>query len=651
MTAISALIAFFSYAVALCGIVPLFPWLTPVPRLLLVAGLAAGIWQSIRGGWPLKNWLLNASIVPVFLFYAAQFSRSNAVQPVVSLLAIMLAVRLVGEKSGRHYLQILALSLFCLASSSLFDLSPLFLVYLALLLILVALSLVLLTFHDHDSRMLLSYRDLRRVMAAGLLMPLASVPLLLFFFPLLPRTQLPLWNISGAPQARSSGLSDRVEPGRSERAADSTLLAFRAEMPRLPQQRLYWRNTVFNRLEGNRWVRDDSVPPEQPVYPPTRISQVIYPEPGLSRFLIGLDVPANSTAPRARANPDATRELRSSGSRRLSYRVDSAADGLLAVTDGIDRDFYLQLPSTIPQSIARLADRIRMTADTDERRLELLEQYFRSNDYRYSMQGLPTGEHALERFLFETRQGHCEFFASSFALLARSAGIPARLVGGYLGGEYNEVGGYYLVSEGMAHVWVELFIDGRGWRRVDPSSFARNAGAVWGAPRRRTLLLRLRMTLDSLDHVWNRSVISYDFERQVDVARSVTLRLQALTLKRLLKGGLVLLGLLLVLSLVLFLLLRRGALFPSREERLLRSFYRYLERECGVIVQPGRQGLFELAGLVDDGRVREFVAVYAAALYRDRGLTDGEFQRLRLLLCPGSSRRPESHSKRRGRRW
>lgn len=638
MTALSSLIGFCSYAVALCGILPLFPWLTPAPRLLLVAGLAAGVWQSIRGAWHVKNWLVNASIVPAFLFYAAQFSRSNAVQPVVSLLAIMLAVRLAGEKNSRHYLQILALSLFCLASSSLFDLSLKFLLYLALLLILVAISLVLLTFHDQDSCIRLSHHDLRRVVAAGLLMPLASVPLLLFFFPVLPRTQIPLWNISGAPQARSTAFSDRVEPGRSEHSADSPLLAFRAEMPRQSQQQLYWRGAVFNRLEGTRWVRDGAVPPERPIYGATRISQVIYPEPGLSRFLIALDVPASVTALRARANPDTTLELRSTDNKRLSYRADSSAGGLLPVAGDINRAFYLQLPPEVPQSITKLAHRIRTEGSGDERRLELLAQYFRNGGYRYSLQGLPTGEHALERFLFESKQGNCEFFASSFALLARSAGIPARLVGGYLGGEYNDVGSYYLVTEGMAHVWVELFIKGKGWQRVDPSSFARNADAVWGTPRRRTFLMRLRLTMDSLDHAWNRSVIGYDFERQIDAARSVAGSLQAFTLKRLLKGVMTPLAVISLVSLALFLLFRRNTLFSTREERLLRSFFRHLERKFGVAVQPGRQGLFELAGQVDDERVREFVNTYAAAVYRDRRLTDQEHERLRRLLRSGLGR-------------
>src|ERR1039457_2236319 len=228
MAAISPLIATLSYAIALCGAVPLFPWLAMAPRLVLVVCLVAGAWRDYRGARPLSNWLLNASIVPVFLYYASRFSRANPVEPVVSLLAIVLALRLISEKSNRHHLQIHALALFCLASSSLYDLSPLFLAYLTLMLFMVAVSLVLLTFHDQDSRMLLPRRDLRRVLTAGVLMPLFSVPLLIFLFPVLPRTPIPLWNAMGAVASRTGGFSDKVEPGLTPNAADARILAFRA---------------------------------------------------------------------------------------------------------------------------------------------------------------------------------------------------------------------------------------------------------------------------------------------------------------------------------------------------------------------------------------------------------------------------------------
>lgn len=631
MATISSLIALLSYAIALCGVVPLFPWLTLAPRLALVAGLAAGIWQDRRGSWPVKDWMLNASIVPAFLFYAARFSRSNAVQPVVSVLAIMLAVRLFGAKSGRHYLQIQALSLFCLAASSLFDLSPQFLAYLALMLFMVALALVLLTFYAHDSRMLMSRSDLGKVLLAGLSLPLFSLPLLLVFFPLLPRTPIPLWNLAGAPLSGIAGISDKVEPGLSATAADSTVLAFRAEMPRLLQQQLYWRGTVFNRLEGSRWIRDKNVPLERLVYGKPRITQLIYPEPGLTRTLIALDAAATVSASRSRYNPDGTFELRSIGNKRLTYGAESYAAGVLRTMAGINRDFYLRLPQGIPARISRLADDIRQRGSSDSRRLELLELYFRNGDFRYAKKGLPTGEHALEKFLFESKQGHCEFFASAFAVIARSAGIPARLVGGYLGGEYNDLGGYYQVGENMAHVWVEVFVDGT-WLRVDPSGFALNAGSVWAAEPHRNVLQRLRMALDSLDHAWNRFVITYDFERQVTAVRTAAGRFQALDAGRLLKLLARMLLVLMLVSAVVFVLVNRRLLLPSREERLLSRFYKKVEQQCGLRVVRGRLGLFEIAEATGNSSVREFVSIYAAALYRDRRLTDAEVSFLREIL-------------------
>jgi len=633
MISINVLTALLSYAITLCGMLPLFPWLEGAPRLMFAVGMVAGIWQDRRGAWPLKNWMFNAAIVPVFLYYALQFSRANPVQPVVSVLAIMLAARLAGPKTGRHYLQISALSLFCLASSSLFDLSPLFLVYLALMLFLVAVSLVLLTFYSQDPHMQLCRTDLRKVLAAGLLMPLAALPLLVFFFPLLPRTQLPLWNFLAAPASRTSGLGETVEPGSSATIGAARVLAFRAEMPLQSQHQLYWRGIVFNRIDGRKWVR--VVPPSENIrYSGRRISQTIYPEPGPSRALPALDAPASLTLHRSRRLSDGVYEYQGFARRRYTYSAESVSAGLLATTGDIKRAFYLTLPDGLSQRIRQLADSIRRQGRDDAERLERLEQYFRNGSYSYSRSGLPTGDHALEQFLFESKRGHCEFFASSFALIMRAAGVPARLVGGYLGGEYNQLGGYYLVSEDMAHVWVEVYIAGQGWQRVDPSSFAQNASAVW-APPRRSLLLKVRMTLDSLDHTWNRAVISYDFERQIEVASTISTRLQGFEAGRALKAVLPYLGIAAGMVGLIVMLLQRKRLFPSREERLLRAFYQRIERECGVRPERGRVGLFELAELTGNARVRAFADIYAGAVYHDRRLSDEELFQLRQLVRDG----------------
>ncbi len=635
MVSINSLIAILSYVIALCGIVPLFPWLPLAPRLAIVAGMAAGIWQDRRGGWPIKNWLLNMAIIPVFLYYVAQYSRVNPIQPVVSVLAIMLAVRLGGEKSGRYYMQIYALSLFCLASSSLFDLSPTFLIFLAIMLLMTAAALVLLTFYSQDKRMLLSRRDMRMVLTAGLLLPLASLPLLVLLFPILPRTQIPLWNFLPSPAAHSTGMADKVEPGRNSVVGESRVLVFRAEMPRLAQPQLYWRGTVFNQIEGNRWLRAAGIPSDIISYSGPHIVQTIYPEPGQSHVMLALDAPAAIIIPRVNRQPDGVYELRRPGAKRLTYQAESVISGLLPMEARPGRNFYLQLPAQIPASIQRLADDIRRRGGSDSKRVELLEIYFRNNGYRYSMKDLPVGDNALEQFLFEKKLGHCEFFASAHALVLRAAGVPARLVAGYLGGDYNDLGGYYLVTEDMAHVWVEAFIAGKGWVRIDPSSFAQNAGAIWGGGRKLGMLGKLRLTLDSFDHYWNRTIISYDFEQQVHAVRTVSRSLYGIELRKLNKDVWSVLLLLAGMCGVIILYKQRKWLLPSREERLLRMFYLGVERDCNVKVEYGRQGLFELVSTSGNQRVRDFVQTYAGAVYRDRSLTSEEYHRLKRIVREG----------------
>jgi hypothetical protein len=305
------------------------------------------------------------------------------------------------------------------------------------------------------------------------------------------------------------------------------------------------------------------------------------------------------------------------------------------VTGTIKKPFYLAVPEGLPPRIRQLATDIRRRGAGDAARLEQLERYFRNGGFRYSRTGLPTGEQALEQFLFEKKQGHCEFFAASFALILRGAGVPARLVGGYLGGEYNQLGGYYLVSEDMAHVWVEAFISGTGWVRIDPSSFAENAGAVWGRTPPKNLLNKMRLMLDSLNHTWDSAVITYDLERQIDIARSVGSRLQGIEVSAAFKGGLPYLLMAFILAAAALIIFYQKRLFPPREERLLRAFYRQVGREFSLSVERGRVGLFELADRTASPRVRLFVDLYAGAVYRDRRLTDDEYRRLRQMVREG----------------
>ena len=631
MVAIRSLATILTYVIGLCGLIPLFPWLTVLPRMALLAGFIFGVWQDRRGRWQLKSWMQNVAIVPVFLYYALQFSRENPIQPVITVLAIMLAVRLSGEKTVRYSLQIYVLSMFCLASSSLFDLSPVFLLYLGVMLFVVAVALVLLTFQDQDPAMAVALPDLRRILVSALLMPVLSVPLLLFFFPIMPRTQLPLWHFINPAPLRTSGYADTVEPGSQSSIVESGTLAFRAEMAQQAPAQLYWRGTVFNRTDGVRWSRVDQVPAERPIVNARTVEQVIYPEPGTTRTLIALDRSASISMPRVKRSADGVFELIGTAGRRLSYTAYSLPDGVVALRNPEDSRYYLQLPERISPRIKALAAEIVRAGEGDRARVEALENYFRNGSYRYSTRDLPTGDMAIDQFVFDKKQGHCEFFASSFALLLRAAGVPCRLVGGYLGGEYNQLGGYYLVTDAKAHVWVEVYIKNSGWTRIDPSSFATNAGDVWRPPVFRSLKLRINQAIDSFNHLWNRSLITYDFEQQIKIVGHVGSRLQGVKPFKILRGfmpyftGVVLLAGLLYCF-------RRSSLLSSRERRILHSFFLVMEREFDISAGKGGAGLFEMASTADNDNVSEFVAIYAGAVYRDRRLTDMEYQRLQQIL-------------------
>ena len=631
MIAIRKLVVICTYAIGCCGMLPLLPWLSTFPRVVLACGILSGLWQERRGIWQLKPWMQNVAIVPFFFYYAVQFSRSNPAEPVVSVLAIMLAVRLGGEKTVRHSLQIYALSLFCLASSSLFDLSPVFLIYLGLLLFMVALALVLLTFHDQNPAMTVTKADLKRILYSGMLMPILAVPLLLFFFPIMPRTQLPLWDFLTPPASRTSGYSDAVQPGSQSSITESRALAFRAEMIRQPQPQLFWRGTVFNRTDGNRWTRSSQIPAELTTVTGQQVVQAIYQEPSASRVLSALDRPTTLTQHRVSQSPDGVFELWRPTGKRVSYTAESQANGVITQRNAINKRFYLQLPDHIPGRVEALARNITRSGADNRSKVELLENYFRNGNYRYSTKELATGDSALELFIFDKKQGHCEFFASSFALLLRLAGVPCRLVGGYLGGEYNQLGGYYIVTEDKAHVWVEAYIDGSGWVRIDPSGFASNAGDVWKNNRSQSLMLQAALALDSFNHHWNRLVITYDFEQQMSAVSRVSSQIQTIhpskILRRLLPYGA---GILLFVG-ILF-TVRRSSLFIPREERILRSFLRTVERTFTISTGEGRKGLFEVAAAVDNENVFDFVTIYAGAVYHDRRLTDDEYRRLRQIL-------------------
>ncbi|RNC68607.1 MAG: DUF3488 domain-containing protein [Desulfuromonadales bacterium] len=626
MVPVRLLITILGYGVALLGYLPVAAHVDPVARLAFPLALALGILFDRKGCYPFVGIASTAVTIVAFVVYLLRLSMQNPAGPVVNFLVVLLSVRLLNEKSPRNLLQTFALALFLLASSSLFTLGAVFLLYLFLQLVLIAVALVLLTFHSVDDRLSLSRQGLRRVIGVALAMPVASVPLLVVFFTVLPRTQYPVLNFLNAPQEKATGFSERVELGTAASVGDVRTVAFRVECERLGIHDLYWRGIVLDVIDGATWIRGVRRPVERPgAVKGKTVRQIMYPEPARSSYLPALDVPTRLDGIRADQDADFIFTRRGGDGKRIRYEVQSVLTDTIPVPRGIDRSHYLSTPARVSERTAALARRLSAGAETDTVRVSRLESWFREQKLVYATRDLPLGTDPVDMFLFERRTGHCEFFASSFALLLRLAGIPARLVGGYYGGDYNELGGYYVVTEDRAHVWVEAFMEGRGWVKIDPSSFAINFSRV-GEPAHRDLSRRIAALIDSLSWYWNQAVITYDFQKQVELVQSANRQFRSVKLTIDFRRILPVVGVVAALVAAVWGIASFGG--RTREERLLQRFIKRIAEVYGVPrVLPSR-GLRELADTVRDPAAQEFAAVYGGALYRDRRLTSDELRRL-----------------------
>ena len=615
------------YFAATLGYLPLAPYLQLLPRIAVPAAIIFAAMADRRGS-ELKGRAALLVSLACFSFYLLQFSRHNLVEPAANLLAMFLAIRIAGEKSSRNFLQTLTLALFCLAASTLFDLSPRFIIYLFLLLLTFTTSMVLLTFKSRAVNYTPDKKELRSIITIALLQPLVAAPLVLSFFFILPRTPLPLWHGLSRAGSDRSGSSETVKAGEKSSINSGSGVVFRAEMPKQAPKSLYWRVIVLNTIKGESWSRQAPPAEKSLVTGGEELLQAIFLEPGKLPFLPTLNIPEKISGYRGSAHDDRIFPSAGLSGGRRSYQVVSRLGAELATTAKIDRDFYTLPPENAPQRLKNLVSSAVAGGRKDQQKLAALEAAFASLNLSYAASGLPTGSDAVEKFLFASKKGHCELFAISFATALRLANLPARLVGGYYGGDYNELAGYYVITDESAHLWVEVWMEGSGWQSVDPSRLAINFAEGFSS-KRSGYELRLRLFFDSLSYYWNRMVITYDIESQFSAVSRAGSELKGLKAIKIPTRKIVLtVACLLLLFGVITLLTWKRQTPEMRLLRLLRHFKRVILVKYGIDI-PASSGLHEAVKAVDNPAVKQFVDIYTGALYRDRRLANKE----RILLA------------------
>ncbi len=434
-----------------------------------------------------------------------------------------------------------------------------------------------------------------RMLLPGLLLLTAALPLTLLAFVLVPRLSSPLWGAPSPNQSRT-GLSDSMSPGNFTELLtdDSPALRVSFDGAPPPVNLRYFRAYVMWNYDGRRWQHTHAHgTPDAPasIEVTSSVSYRVSLEPSEQRILPALDVPL--TAP-ANARLQADHEVLADKpvTNPLSYTLRSALRyHLQPELDAGSRERGLRLPQGFNPRTQAQADQWRKRYGTDDGAivragLTLLHD----GGFRYTLTPAPLGRNAVDDFLFNTREGFCEHYASSFTVLMRSAGIPARVVTGYQGGYWNKLGNYLLVRNSDAHAWTEVWLSGRGWVRADPTAAVRpervtlGAAAAMGDERgwyHNDWLQGVRNHWDIVNRWWNQGVVGFDALRQRGLLTPFGVRdTDTRTL-----------GVLIAIGSALFMTVGLAwALWRRQRRDVLRETLRMLERKLarrGIVRRPG----------------------------------------------------------------
>lgn len=463
----------------------------------------------------------------VALHYSSLFGRDTG----IALLTVLLVIKLFETRTFRDGMVMIALSYFAVVTHFLYTQSIPVAVY--MLAVVTAVTAALIRLNAAPA----PFPGPRAVRSAAVLTGLA-LPLMLLFFALFPRIPGPLWGLPEDARSGRTGLDDTMSPGAISRVALSDEVAFRVTFEGDPPPRgaLYWRALVLNHYDGRTWRQgpEERGGPVRYQLENGRTDYTVTLEPHGQRWLFALDLamPDERTElpPAYRLRQTRRAELRTSKPvlGLAQYRMTSWLDYRLGMTlDGATRAAALQLPAGANPRALDLARQWRREGAGPQAIIDRALAMF-YDGFTYTLRPPLLGRHPVDDFLFETRRGFCEHFASAFTVLMRAAGVPARVVTGYQGGQFNPLGDYLLVRQADAHAWTEVWLADRGWTRVDPTSAVSPARIEQSLdeavpagenPRRylryeSELFARLGLTWDAINNRWNQWVLGYGPELQ-----------------------------------------------------------------------------------------------------------------------------------------
>jgi transglutaminase-like putative cysteine protease len=468
---------------------------------------------------------LGATVIAIALLFV-QFRTFNGLFAGTALLALVAGLKMLETETQRDIYVITLIVYFVSVSALLESTSFWLFAYLIAVCWLTTAALLRLTGT-------LPLPDWRRCLRYSGRLLGQSLPLALALWLLFPRFAEPLWHIPQNGHVSGSGLSDTMSPGDIDQLALSDEVAFRVHFAGAtpPPPERYWRGPVMHYFDGHTWTHSYSVALGEPAFEPQgpAYDYTVSLEPNQRRWVFALDWPSHWDLADTGLTRDYTLVRRDPVSRPIDLVATSHTQvrWTSPLSNAMRADDTRTPPNRNPRTV-QLAQSLRREHPDDAQFVRAVLAMFTQQPFYYTLTPPKLADESVDAFLFDSKRGFCEHYASAFAMLMRAAGIPARVVTGYQGGTFNRFGDYWIVRQSDAHAWDEVWIEGRGWLRVDPTSAiapgrvelgagdALNAAGatadVW--QRHFPWLTDTRLRLDALKQVWRERILFFDQSSQ-----------------------------------------------------------------------------------------------------------------------------------------
>ncbi|QWK13941.1 MAG: DUF3488 and transglutaminase-like domain-containing protein [Aquificota bacterium] len=502
---------FLVHLTALIGILSLWNVAESLYFFIFLLVYLLGVYMDFKGIYPIRRLFLTLFGFILSLYFLSFLSLEDLLKPFAHVVLLLLSIKSLEEKKPRDLYQILLLGLFALSISTAYNLSLSFLLVFLLYSFLGLTSLVFLNLYRKVGEKRLGWLSYRSFFFVSLIFFLFVLFLTPAFFFFLPRSQAPLFDLFSRGSGLKTGLADSVSLGKVGQIQEDNTVAFRVYGLPPSLKEPYWRAVVFDRYENHTWLKEKEVPLPQP----SGVGEYVYTlviEPSFDNIIPALDYPYNilkveGISANAYITPGNTLRLEREINRTIRVKLSSSRE--MYIKESPER--YLDVPKDISPNIKRLARELEKGVKDDMEKVKRVINYF-SKGYSYTLKLEKYEGDPLDYFLFVSKKGNCEYYASATALLLRVMGVPARVVGGYKGALWNQYGGYHIITNSMAHVWVEAYVNGE-WIRVDTTP-----PYIPPAVKRISTLALIR---DYIVSFWYSNVVGYSSEKQIRLFKNI----------------------------------------------------------------------------------------------------------------------------------